>query len=142
MDRWIEILMEHLQCSTCHEYNQVSSNYSFEEESEKKTQIYLQKKWNLYLKEFESYSAFILYHPILKKDIIEVFSKETIDLLDSSGNFIISLEFVNKDETNSTSIWVPSEKYYSLYERMMDTKRTYDPQIQAFLIGSYDISLS
>ena len=148
MENWLDNIFRNLNCTYCQDYIYVNPEYvdengeirNVEENNEKETKVE-KNGWNLYIKEFESYSALILYHPIYKKDVIEIFETENIYLYDENGNKIMKLEFVNslEMEKEKTSIWVPGENYYAFYERLLEMKKKYDKDIEAYFVGSYNI---
>ncbi len=152
MNDILQNLLKNMGCSYCHEYETSSSNSINENKNLNSTQnmnmnehstllknIYF-KSWKLYLKEFENYSAMILYHPVFNKDIIELIpNTEKLKLFDVDHNLILVLEFISKNDDNSTSIWVPSEEYQDFYFRINEQEKEYDKHIDAYFIGKYDI---
>ncbi len=148
----IEFILNNMQCSYCHEYQNITQNDINKEKQEEENIIkeIKMKSWNLYLKEFDNYSALILYHPIYKKDIIEVIKNNNINqknnsydliLYDENKNRFITLEFVSKNEDEGTSIWVPCDSDYQLYERIIEDKNKYDDKMNAYIIGTFNIKV-
>jgi hypothetical protein len=86
------------------------------------------------------YTAMLLYNDKLKKDISYIIKKnECICLLDEKDEIFIKLEFISQSEDNSTSILVPTDDYQDLYETISQMDKKYDKDIDAFLIGVYNI---
>ncbi len=151
LKKTIGFFLENFQCSYCHEYqniNQTDNKNNKEEELILETKL---NSWNLYLKEFDNYSALILYHPYYKKDIIEIikniYKNSSFDLVlydnnnEKLKNRFITLEFVSKNEEEGTSIWVPCDADYKLYERIIEDKKVFDEKMNAYIIGTYDIEV-
>ena len=76
----MEYFLEHMSCTYCQEYQYVErEEMGMEDEDDKKenekcrkeneNELLFLKEWDLFIKEFENYHAFILYHSIYKKDI-------------------------------------------------------------------------
>jgi len=128
MADFITNFLKNLGCSQCQEYE-------FQETNKENL-----KSWKLYLKEYEMYSAMILYNDILKKDISYIINKnESIFLLDENDKIYIKLEFIAKSEDNNTSILVPGDEYQELYEQIGNMEKTYDKDMNAYLIGIFNI---
>jgi hypothetical protein len=144
-NKYIQYVLENFQCSYCNEYNYVNpTDIKNTNDNESNSEEYL--NWNLYLKEFEDYSALILSHSIYKKDVIELFKKynfkrinELVLLEENNNNRFITLEFVSKNDDENTSIWVPSENDLPLYERIIDSNKKYDKNMDAYFIGKYNL---
>ncbi len=145
-NKYIKYVMKNFQCSYCNEYQNISNkdNHNLKEDDYNENIEY--KNWNLYLKEFDDYSAFILYNSFYKKDVIELFKKynfkkiNELVLLDIDNNSrFITLEFVSKNDDENTSIWVPSDSDYQLYERIIESNKKYDKNMEAFYIGTYNL---
>jgi hypothetical protein len=135
MDEIVEYLLKHMQCSMCSDDHMVSSPDLFEE----KRMDVRKENWNLYIKEFENYTALVVYHPIFEKDVMEIFPQNTqIQLKDKDGNLVMVIENVSKG--GECSKWIPHEKYYTLYERMMDSSKKYDKKIKAFYLDTFHLS--
>ena len=129
MAEFITNILKNLGCSHCQEY-EFQENYSKEN----------MKSWKLYLKEYELYSAMLLYNDKLKKDISFIIKKnECIYLLDDKDEIFIKLEFISKSEDDNTSILVPTDDYQELYEKIEQMDKTYDKDLDAYLIGIYNI---
>lgn len=147
----MEYFLQNMSCSYCqeyqYEYTQEGREDNEEEENEKEkkeneNQLLFLKEWDLFIKEFDNYHAFILYHSIYKKDIIEFIPKKTeiIYLKDDKGNLILELEYVTKNEDHYTSIWVPTEKYYDYFEKLNKSQRKYNQEIGGQFLGTFQIS--
>jgi hypothetical protein len=129
MTEFITNILKNLGCSQCQEY-EFQENYNKED----------MKSWKLYLKEYEMYSAMLLYNNNLKKDISHVIKKnECIYLLDDKDEVFIKLEFILKSEDDNNSILVPTDDYQELYEKIEQMNKTYDKTLDAYLIGIYNI---
>jgi hypothetical protein len=146
----MEYLLKHMSCTYCQEYQYVYTNEESEENDNKElnkneeneNELLFLKEWDLFIKEFENYHAFILYHSIYKKDIIEFIPKKTeiIYLKDEEGNIVLELEYVTKNEDHLTSIWVPTEKYYDYFEKLNKTHKKINKEIGGQFLGTYQIS--
>jgi hypothetical protein len=86
------------------------------------------------------------FNSFYKKDVIELFKKynfkkiNELVLLDINNNSrFITLEFVSKNDDENTSIWVPSDKDYQLYERIIESNKKYDKNMEAYYIGTYNL---
>lgn len=138
--RTIHFFLENIQCTYCHEYQNINTlGTNNDIESDRRL-----SSWSLYLKEFDNYSALILYHSVYKKDIIEVVKNNSVDLIlyeVNNKNKFITLEFVSKNEEECTSIWVPCESDYQLYERIIEKEKKYDENMDAYIIGTYNIEV-
>lgn len=120
-------LLKNLGCSHCQEYEYQDSNDNF-------------KSWKLFLKEYEMYSAMILYNDILKKDISYIINKdEVFSLLNEKNEVFIKLEFISRNEDDDTSILVPIDEYQQLYENIEQQDKKYDKKMNAYYIGTFDI---
>jgi vacuolar-type H+-ATPase catalytic subunit A/Vma1 len=120
-------LLKNMGCSHCQEY-EFQENYDN------------YKSWKLYLKEYEMYSAMILYNNKLKKDISYLINKnEVFSLLNDKDEIFIKLEFISKNENDDTSILVPTDDYQELYEKIEQQEKVYDKKINAYYIGTFDV---
>jgi serine/threonine protein phosphatase PrpC len=82
----------------------------------------------------------LLYNENLKKDISFIIKKnECINLLDDKSDVFIKLEFISKSDDDITSILVPTDEYQELYENIEQMNKTYDKNLDAYLIGIYNI---
>ncbi len=150
----MEYLLKNMSCTYCQEYQYVYTREENEEgvedgreendkiREENENRLLFLKEWDLFIKEFENYHAFILYHSIYKKDIIEFIPKKTeiIYLKDEEGEVVLELEYVTKNEDHLTSIWVPTEKYYDYFEKLNKTQRKYNQEIGGQFLGTFQIS--
>jgi hypothetical protein len=128
MTEFITKFLKNLGCSQCQEYE-------FQELNE----INL-KEWKLYLKEYEMYSAMILYNDNLKKDISYIIKKnETVFLLDSNDNIYIKLEYISQNELDNMAILVPTDEYQEIYENIGNMDKKFDKEFNAYLIGTFNI---
>ena len=132
MAELITNILKNFGCSYCQEYD-------FQENSNKENF----KDWSLYLKEYEMYSAMILYNETLDKNVSEFIKKgDTIALLDNKDEVIMKLEYLldNEEENGlKTAILVPSEDYNNIYEKMEEKDKKYDNKLKASFIGKYNI---
>ena len=129
MTEFITNILKNLGCSHCQEY-EFQENYNKED----------MKSWKLYLKEYEMYSAMLLYNDKLKKDISYIIKKnEYICLLDDKDEIFIKLEFISKSDDENNSILVPTDDYQELYEKIEQMDKIYDKDLNAYLIGIYNI---
>jgi hypothetical protein len=139
MEQTMSFVLQNLECTACQEsYDWMAMAPDYHESTSTNE---LQKGWNLYIKEFETYRAFVLWHPTLQKDWSQVFpKKESVTLLDEHQNQIMTLESVGiqGDFMN----WVPSEKDQSMYERILDQPKTLHSSINALYIGTYFVQFS
>jgi hypothetical protein len=98
------------------------------------------KSWKLYLKEYDMYSAMLLYNDNLKKDISYIIKKnECINLLNEKDEIFLKLEFVSENNEDKNSILVPTDDYLELYENIEQMNKVYDKDMNAYLIGTYNI---
>jgi hypothetical protein len=82
----------------------------------------------------------LLYNDNLKKDISHIIKKnECVYLLDDKDEVFIKLEFISKSEDDNNSILVPTDDYQELYEKIEQMNKTYDKNLDAHLIGIYNI---
>jgi hypothetical protein len=131
MTDFITSILKNLGCSHCQEY-EFQENYNKEN----------MKFWKLYLKEYEMYSAMLLYNDNLKKDISYLIKKnECVYLLDDKDEIFIKLEFISKSEDDHNSILVPTDDYQELYESIEQMNKIYDKDLDAYLIGIYNIKI-
>jgi hypothetical protein len=129
MIEFITNILKKIGCSNCQEY-ELQEDYDKEN----------MKFWKLYLKEYEMFSAMLLYNDNLKKDISYIIKKnECILLLNDKDEIFIKLEFVSKSEDDNNSILVPTDDYKELYEKIEQMDKTYDKDLDAYLIGVYKI---
>ena len=129
MTEFITNVLKNLGCSHCQEY-EFQENYNNEN----------MKSWKLYLKEYEMYSAMLLYNDNLKKDISYIIKKnECIYLLNDKDEVFIKLEFISKTVDDNNSILVPTDDYQELYESIEQMDKIYDKNLDAHLIGVYNI---
>jgi len=126
MDLFTNII-KNFNCSTC-------ADHEFEDTH----RIENYKNWKLFLKEYELYSAMILYNENLEKDISYLINKnDSILLIDSNEEIFIKLEYISND--NGTSILVPTDDYQNLYEKIENMDKTFDKTLNAKYIGIFDI---
>jgi hypothetical protein len=129
MSDLITSVLKNLGCSYCQEY-EFQENYNKEN----------YKSWSLYLKEYEMYSAMILYNDKLKKDISYIINKgESVFLLDENNEILVKLEFISKSDDEKTSILVPTDEYQSFYEKIEQLDKKFDKDLNAQFIGNYNI---
>jgi len=129
MSDLITSVLKNLGCSYCQEY-EFQENYNKEN----------YKSWSLYLKEYEMYSAMILYNDKLKKDISFIINKgESVFLLDENNEILVKLEFISKSDDEKTSILVPTDEYQSFYEKIEQLDKTFNKDLNAQFIGNYNI---
>ena len=122
-------ILKNLGCSHCQEF-EFQQNYSKENF----------KEWDLYLKEYEMYSAMILHNNKLKKDISYLINKnENIILLNNKNNEVfLKLEYILLDDNNN-SILVPTDEFVDMYEKIEQLEKDFDKEINAYYIGTYNI---
>jgi hypothetical protein len=126
MDLFTNIL-KNFNCSSCAD-NEFEDNHH----------IGNYKNWKLFLKQYELYSAMILYNENLEKDISYLINKnESILLIDSNEEIFIKLEYISND--NGTSILVPTDDYQKLYEKIENMDKIFDKKLDAKYIGIFDI---
>ena len=120
--------LKNLGCSYCQEYE-------FQENFNKENY----KNWKLYLKEYEMYSAMILYNEKLDKNISQFLKKEdNVLLLDDKNNVILKLEYlIDSDDELKNAILIPTDEYQSFYENIEEMEKTFDDKLKAFAKGSY-----
>lgn len=135
MQSFIQGVLNNIGCSGsyCQEY---------ESNGENKISVDRYKGWNLYIKQYELYSAMILIHHSLQKDICEVINQKDKIELWSDEKLFISLEIVHtKNKDYIYSILVPSEESTEKYNDIEKMVKKYDKEIDAYYIGTYDIRL-
>ncbi len=132
MTEFITNFLKHLGCSHCQE---------FEYQDTKNKENY--RGWKLYLKEYELFSAMILYNDILKKDISHIINKnESIFLLKDDNEIFLKLEYIANNDQDNHPILVPTDDYQELYENIEQMDKTFDKELNAFYIGTYNIKKS
>lgn len=121
--------LDNLNCSGSYcqeyEYNVNSENFTC---------------WKLYIKEYEMYSALLLYNDKLNKDISEIFNnKNSVELMENDKIFI-KLDIVTKpNNDNKYSILVPCEEHVEAYKKIESMNKKYETGIDAFFVGIYNI---
>jgi hypothetical protein len=127
MTEFLTTFLKNLGCSQCQEFE-------FHENKEN------YKNWNLYLKEYEMYSAMILYNNKLKKDISNIINiNECIILLNDKNEPYIKLEYIAKSDDKNNSILVPTDDYQELYQSIEQMEKKFDKSINAYFIGEFEI---
>ena len=118
--------LKNMGCSYCQEYE-------FQENSNKN----IKENWKLYLKEYDMFSAMILYNEILDKNI-SYYSKigDCISLLNENKDIVVKLEYLIQSDN---AILVPTDEYQSFYESIEQMNKEYDPIMKAHYIGTYII---
>jgi len=126
MPELITTFLKNLGCSYCQEYE-------FQENSNKD----IKENWKLYLKEYDMFSAMILYNEILDKNISH-YSKigDCISLLDDKKDIVLKLEYLIQSDN---AILIPTDEYQSFYESIEQMDKKYDPIMKAHYIGTYSI---
>jgi hypothetical protein len=126
MSELITTFLKNLGCSYCQEYE-------FQENSNKN----IKENWKLYLKEYDMFSAMILYNEILDKNI-SYYSKigDCISLLNENKDIVVKLEYLIQSDN---AILVPTDEYQSFYESIEQMNKEYDPIMKAHYIGTYII---
>ena len=121
--------LKNITCLNCTE-NEFESNYIKEN----------YKDWNLYLKEYELYSAMIMFNEKIEKDISYLINKnDSILLYNENNEIFIKLEYISKNETDQLSILVPTDEYQILYESIENMEKKFDKKRNAYYIGTYNI---
>jgi hypothetical protein len=119
-------VLKNTNCSYCQEYEKVENN----------------EGWNLYIKEYEMYTALLLYHPQSKEDICSICKpNDIISLLDKKGEVVVKLEMIVQNKDNLFSTLVPTDEYSSFYGELdaMDKKK--DKTVNAYWIGEYTVQI-
>lgn len=132
MSELITNILKNLGCSHCQDFdfqdNKGNENY---------------KQWKLYLKEYEMFSSMFLYNENLKKDISYIINKnESIFLLDDKNKIFIKLEYISNNEEDNIPILVPTDEYQTLYESIEQMEKTFDKNMNAYCIGTYNLKKS
>ena len=127
MTEYITSFLKNLGCSQCQEFEfENSKEYS--------------KDWKLYLKEYEMYSAMVLYNDNPKKTISNIFSKnDSFILFDEDDKVYIKLEYISINEEDGNAILVPTDEYQELYQNIESMTKKYDKTLKAYYIGTYKI---
>ena len=121
-------LLKNFNCSNCTD-NDFNDTYSKDN----------YKSWKLYLKEYELYSAMILYNNKLNKDISYLISKnESILLLNDNNEIYIKLEYISINDDN-IPILIPTDDYQELYESIENMEKSFDKDLNAHYIGTFNI---
>ena len=129
MTEFITNLLKNLGCSHCQDFD-------FKDNNTKENL----KQWKLYLKEYEMFSSMMLYNDNLKKDISYIINKnESVFLLDNNNEIFIKLEYISNNEEDNISILVPTDEYQSLYENIEQIEKTFDKNMNAYYIGTYNL---
>jgi hypothetical protein len=124
MSELLTNILKNIGCSYCQEYEyQENINYF--------------KSWKLYLKEYEMYSAMILYNDKLNKDISHIIKKNDSIFLLNNKDIILKLEYISNESDNA--ILVPTDEYNDFYEKIEEMNKTFDEKIKAYYIGTFDI---
>ena len=125
MSELLTNILKNIGCSYCQEYEyQENINYF--------------KSWKLYLKEYEMYSAMILYNYKLKKDISHIIKKNDSIFLLTNNNIVLKLEYVS-NESDNNAILVPTDEYNEFYEKIEEMNKSFDENLKAHYIGTFDI---
>jgi hypothetical protein len=128
MAELLTLFLKNIGCSRCQEFE-----YN---ESESKNF----KNWKLFLKEYEMYTAMILYNEKINKDISYIINKnESIILVDDKNEIFIKLECISFDEENNISILVPTDEYHELYQKIENMDKLFDKKLNAKYIGTFNI---
>lgn len=127
MTEFVTSLLKNLSCFQCQDFDMNDHDNL--------------KDWNLYLKEYEMYTAMILYNHKLKKDISKIISKnESILLLDQNNNIYIKLEYIsNNEEDQNRAILVPTDEYQELYQNIEKMEKITDETMKAYFIGKFNL---
>jgi hypothetical protein len=137
MNEFFTKILNNLNCSGsyCQEYS------ASEGVTENENKI----GWKLYIKEYDMYSALVLFHDGLNKDIAEVFpDKNNIELLKDNKTFI-KLDIITKkdnkknDAKNKYSILVPTEESMEAYKIIEAMDKKIDKNIGGNFIGIFDL---
>ena len=127
MTEYITSFLKNLGCSQCQEFE-------FENSKE------LSNNWRLYLKEYEMYSAMVLYNDNPKNTISNIFSKnDSFILFDEDDKVYIKLEYISINEEDNNAILVPTDEYQELYQNIENMTKKYDKTLKAYYIGTYKI---
>ena len=125
MSELLTNILKNIGCSYCQEYEyQENINYF--------------KSWKLYLKEYEMYSAMILYNDKLKKDISHIIKKNDSIFLLTNNNIVLKLEYIS-NESDNNAILVPTDEYNEFYEKIEEMNKSFDENLKAHYIGTFDI---
>ena len=129
MRETIITLLKNIGCSYCQEY----------EFQDNKDNL---KNWKLYLKEYEMYSAMILYNDIIDKDISYLINiNDIVCLLNDKDEIILKLEFISFNKNDNNSILVPTDEYNNFYTEIEEMDKKYDTFKKANYINIYNIKI-
>jgi hypothetical protein len=129
MQELLTTIFKNMGCSRCQEFE-------FHEKSDK----YID--WKLYLKEYNMYSAMILYNDKLKKDISSIIKKnESVNLLKEDGTIYIKLEYVANNDEENISVFVPTDEYQELYQSIESMDKKFDDTLKAYYIGTFNLKI-
>ena len=132
MNGYVNYILNHINCSGtyCQEYE--SSNQDLEMEK--------YRNWSLYVKQYELFSAMILYHEKMNKDVSEIITdKDSIELV-CNGKRFIQLDMIRrKNSTYIYSILVPSDDSMENYQEIEKMEKTYNKDKDAYFVGTFDI---
>jgi len=128
MAELLTLFLKNIGCSKCQEFE-------FNDNESKNF-----KNWKLYLKEYDMYTAMILYNEKIDKDISYIINKnESILLLNDTDEIFIKLEYVSFDDDNKISILVPTDEYNDIYQKIENMEKSFDKKIKAQYIGTFNI---
>lgn len=134
MNEFLTKVLNNLNCSGSY-----CQEYSASEGASNENMI----GWKLYIKEYEMYSALVLFHDGLNKDIAEVFpDKNTVELF-KNGTSFIKLDIITKKEVSKKemkySVLVPTEESMEAYKSIEGMDKKIDKNIGGKFIGEYDL---
>jgi hypothetical protein len=128
MAELLTLFFKNIGCSRCQEFE-------FNDNESKNF-----KNWKLYLKEYDMYTAMILYNEKIDKDISYIINKnESVLLLNDKDEIFIKLEYVSFDDDNKISILVPTDEYNDIYQKIENMEKSFDKKIKAQYIGTFNI---
>lgn len=132
MTEFITGFLKNLGCSHCQEFE-------FQDTQNKENL----KNWNLYLKEYELYSAMCLYNEKNQKDVSFIINKnDSIYLMDDNNEIFLKLEYISNNENDNSPILVPTDDYQDLYEKIEQMDKKFNKELNAHYIGTFTLKIS
>jgi hypothetical protein len=96
--------------------------------------------WKLYVKEYDMYSALVLFHDGLNKDISDVFpDRKTIELFENGKSFIKLDIITAKNKNNKYSVLVPTDESMEAYKNIEAMDKKNDKNIGGLYVGTYNL---
>jgi hypothetical protein len=128
-------ILKNSYCSQCQEFSNEDNT----------TNMYNNNLgWSLYLKHFDNYSAYFLYHDVLNKDISDLFTLNNNSIIELYSNELIKvkMEIITLNDEDNITLLVPIDDYTDFNNIINEVKdNTFCIKYKAYFIDIFDMKI-